>query len=506
MDKNLELKTQQEDIQSSDEEHISKGERWAPVGATDPDSELGKARHDSLSYSEAPESWADFSVGDSSRLIELEEEQEQLNNALLALTTHFAQVQFRLRQIVEAPLNTKEDLLKELESFASRGIPDPSILKRIGDGSDNLDQEQRLAFQKEKQQELMEQLKAQLQDLEQFAYESGDAGPPQMLVMERQKFIIEELRTRMNLNVDNIDKLSPEELKCQVNNALAQLVDPLKVKDQLLSQLRTQVTDLERFIEYLQGGEEYTSCKCSCTCPVHGAVPAVVTAPSKGFGSKTKTGETSSKGRGRGKPVGEKRQETVNRISHLLQMLVASQLGCGVGEASDLLSSRLRPTAKGNHWGDIRARLELAINRVCDLARVEETVGGCDSDDSDWGPGYDGGEELTKAVRKELASVLRDLMQHGLCQRYAPSSLVPILGCFQRPSKVPAVSGKEEVQRHAWDLILHYYEIMDGSSYVKQPQRSLANSFRLDPVGSAPANLKQSLLTRISSIVSTRAP
>jgi len=32
---------------------------------------------------------------------------------------------------------------------------------------------------------------------------------------------------------------------------------------------------------------------------------------------------------------------------------------------------------------------------------------------------------------------------------------------------------------------------MDGSSYVKQPQRSLANSFRLDPVGSAPANLKQ---------------
>ncbi|KAK2727339.1 hypothetical protein QYM36_007991 [Artemia franciscana] len=59
MDKNLELKTQQEDIQSSDEEHISKGERWAPVGATDPDSELGKARHDSLSYSEAPESWAE---------------------------------------------------------------------------------------------------------------------------------------------------------------------------------------------------------------------------------------------------------------------------------------------------------------------------------------------------------------------------------------------------------------------------------------------------------------
>lgn len=34
------------------------------------------------------------------------------------------QVQFRLRQIVDAPATEKETLLKELEEFAFRGIPD----------------------------------------------------------------------------------------------------------------------------------------------------------------------------------------------------------------------------------------------------------------------------------------------------------------------------------------------------------------------------------------------
>jgi len=42
------------------------------------------------------------------RLACLEAEQEQLNSSLLALTTHFAQVQFRLKQIVAAEPNVKE--------------------------------------------------------------------------------------------------------------------------------------------------------------------------------------------------------------------------------------------------------------------------------------------------------------------------------------------------------------------------------------------------------------
>lgn len=44
-----------------------------------------------------------------------------------------------------------------------------------------------------KQQDLIEQLKQQLEDLERYAYETGEAGLPQTLIVERQKIIIGEL-------------------------------------------------------------------------------------------------------------------------------------------------------------------------------------------------------------------------------------------------------------------------------------------------------------------------
>ena len=51
-----------------------------------------------------------------------------------------------------------------------------------------------------------------------------------------------------------------------------QIVNPAKVKEKLVGQLKTQITDLERFIDFLQG--EATSPgplgKERCTCSVHG--------------------------------------------------------------------------------------------------------------------------------------------------------------------------------------------------------------------------------------------
>lgn len=55
---------------------------------------------------------------ESERLKRLEEEQEQLNSSLFALTTHFAQVQFRLKQIVDAPTEHKEVSQSPLNSLA----------------------------------------------------------------------------------------------------------------------------------------------------------------------------------------------------------------------------------------------------------------------------------------------------------------------------------------------------------------------------------------------------
>lgn len=99
-----------EELSASDSEAAlaGAGERWAPVGAVASPELEGPHRGQE-----------DLAV----RLEELEEEQAQLNSSLLALTSHFAQVQFRLKQIVHAPSADKEKMLAELEEFAFRGCP-----------------------------------------------------------------------------------------------------------------------------------------------------------------------------------------------------------------------------------------------------------------------------------------------------------------------------------------------------------------------------------------------
>ena len=79
---------------------------------------------------EEPEAVADTKMkasGGQGDLVEvvkrMEEDQEELTSNLMALTSHYAKVQLRLQQIVAAPNEAREELLKDLEDFAFRGIP-----------------------------------------------------------------------------------------------------------------------------------------------------------------------------------------------------------------------------------------------------------------------------------------------------------------------------------------------------------------------------------------------
>lgn len=220
------------------------------------------------------------------RLQEMEEEQELLNNSLLALTSHFAQVQLRLRQIVEAKdvsVERREALLKELENFANRGIPelmmgggaggcgsstglersvsmttsimgdevfeddDPAIPETDEDkpksecesvcskrpttagsrhnSTSMIVTEEKLERQRSRQKELIGQLKDQLEDLERYAYETGELNSlPSSMLLERQNAIIEQLKSKLPvLSIDEIDKLSPEELRLKVDHAVKEV-------------------------------------------------------------------------------------------------------------------------------------------------------------------------------------------------------------------------------------------------------------------------------------------
>lgn len=112
-----------EELSASDSEAIfaGAGERWAPVGAVaSPEDESGSGGSGQPGQRGSSSSTEDEMTG---RLRKLQEEQDLLNSSLLALTSHFAQVQFRLKQIVHAQSDEKERMLADLEEFAFKGCP-----------------------------------------------------------------------------------------------------------------------------------------------------------------------------------------------------------------------------------------------------------------------------------------------------------------------------------------------------------------------------------------------
>lgn len=432
----------QNEISEDDSQDNQVLERWAPVGACELDCDSNY--YDYEDYDE------------SERLQRLEEEQDQLNSSLIALTTHFAQVQFRLKQIVDATPQEKEKLLKDLEEFAFSGIPDIRDYKtgvQLTQAVTEQEHEQKLAQQRIKQKELICKLKDQLEDLEQYAYETGEAGMPQSMILERQSVIIEQLKGKLPINFEIGDQMSPEELRMQVDQAIRQLVNPVKMKEQLVAQLKTQISDLERFIEFLQGKTKDKDQHCTCNCPIHNKSLSVI--DSSDYSSehcaasrqhKNQLHESMENKRYNGLVT-----KMVRRALTLLQMFAITQFGCG---SQVFEKNMLKKTSKGAHWGDLRAQLEVVINEVIELVENQEPPFE-DSDytsDSEDVPVIQCNEKLTTAVRKDLSAAIRDLMQHGLMPVGQSSSLVP-LGCFFTHSS------SITKMMHAWDLIIEYYDL-----------------------------------------------
>merc|ERR1719300_1869035 len=166
---------------------------------------------------------------------------------------------------------------------------------------------QALISQRKKHTDLIHQLKGQLEELEGYAYESGEGDMPSSVLLERQRVVMEQLKARLNLNMDNIGKLSEDELKKEVDEAVGNLVTPLKMKSHLITQLKTQIEDLEMFIEFLQGEASTISPgECSgCGCNKHASPskPPFTTGGSRaGAGTEESSVLRSREGAGRKQP------------------------------------------------------------------------------------------------------------------------------------------------------------------------------------------------------------
>ncbi|TSQ23975.1 RUN domain-containing protein 1 [Bagarius yarrelli] len=459
-----------EETVASDSEAVvaGAGERWAPVGAV-------ANAEDERSLSPEGRGGPGGDAEMATRLRRLEEEHDQLHSSLLALTSHFAQVQFRLKQIVhgQSDEQDKEKLLKELEEFAFRGCPHVLDCRA--------------------QHPLQNSLKTQLDDLERFAYQEGSYDSlPQSVVMERQKVIIDELIKKLDVNLnEDIGNLTPEELRQRVDSAIAQIVNPVRVKEQLVEQLKTQIRDLEMFINFIQDevGNPLLSDRTN--------------------DQQSRSSRAAPRGQGSMKQVDPERAEQirtnglrlVQRALAVLQIFALSQLGCSAGT----MSPKAWPPSDGaSDYGPLLNKLEGAVERVRLLGSRLQPAGLDDPvvsyTSSSRPPAVLSGpqHELIVAVRNDLSLALRDLLAHGL---HAPSEgmslvLAPI-SCL-----LPFSGSSQQDSLHPWELFVKYYRSKNGPAFAESPARQLSQSFSL-PVGgtSAVVTPKNSLLWAVHSVL-----
>ncbi|XP_024600876.1 RUN domain-containing protein 1 [Neophocaena asiaeorientalis asiaeorientalis] len=491
--------------------------RWAPVGAV-AEAGPGAAAFSEEAAVEEPGA-APGSPPDSPgrTLRRLRAERRRLDSALLALSSHFAQVQFRLRQVVRGAPAEQQRLLSELEDFAFRGCPhvlgygspeDPA--NDDGDGmpgdrprlrgEDQSEQEKRehLETQREKQKELILQLKTQLDDLETFAYQEGSYDSlPQSVVLERQRVIIDELIKKLDMNLnEDLSSLSTEELRQRVDVAVAQIVNPARVKEQLVEQLKTQIRDLEMFISFiqdevgspLQTGSGHCECKASGKTG-KGSCRTGSSRPPPG-NSKTKAEDMKS--------VRETGLHLMRRVLAVLQIFAVSQFGCATGQIPRTLWQR---DQADRDYSPLLKRLEVSVDRVKQLALRHQAHDHFSSSASLQDLSLGGKDELTVAVRKELTVAVRDLLAHGLYASSPGMSLVMApIACL-----LPAFSSAPEAM-HPWELFVKYYHAKNGRAYVESPARKLSQSFALPVMGGTVVTPKQSLLTAIHVVLTEHDP
>ncbi|XP_017067623.1 RUN domain-containing protein 1 [Drosophila eugracilis] len=373
------------EVEQEQEQQELLSERWSPLGANYDDANSASSGVD-CELEPGPdksETRRGSSTGSElARLRSIEEEQELLTSSLLALTSHFAHVQLRVRQIVEAPAEERDQLLRDLDDFAFQGIPEAVQSKEPHSDTDSNDREKESSADSQ----LIEQLKSQLTELEQIAYEAGEPGIlPQHVMLEKQKFILDELRSKLNLQVEQheLPSLSTEQLRHQVDNAIGEFVGPLKMKEQLVAQLKTQITDLERFIAFLQcdavegsvgdrlkllsGAYNSYAAKQTARSSLAASIapaPGIANAPA------TSTAAPPASGLGPhspGESLHSKAHGLLDKASMLMQMFASTHLAKPRSH-DEFQQNSLKKTHKGNHWGDLRAQLEVDIQEVAALA------------------------------------------------------------------------------------------------------------------------------------------
>uniref|UniRef100_A0A183BJD4 RUN domain-containing protein n=1 Tax=Globodera pallida TaxID=36090 RepID=A0A183BJD4_GLOPA len=481
---------------------------------------------------------AGFRQNGSDRIQELEQQQQQLSESVLQLSTQFAQVQFRIQQIAQAPVEQHNEMIHQLQEFASRSCINLGSLRtseEVGaSGTFEAVSDHSDAFKTAQMRQLIGELRLQLSELEQFAWQNGQLGPGELPLKElrnRQRLLLDRLREKMRLPLELLDGCQGasdmEQFSQRLEQSLEEAMNPLREKDQLVAQLRTQIFDLERYVQFLQkevatAASPADSSQCSPSKkPLNASATFAEKQPSEFRPSATTRGEPSG--------------------GWLSRWLPAFGLANGTtttqcGTLKNFERNELKNTPQGNHYGDQRAELELAVDELVGVLRKNQILAVDRSERDELSVDelnkvvapmaflqfsriqciLDGVQEaILLSVRKRFCPALMALLGHGLRPAVAPSTrpsaLFSAIGCFpDRSRQVNSRHLRPDLSKfdakkleHIWDVISLFVETSRALEMRDAVVGQLSDAFKLDSVDGKTATSKQILLCTIEHINSS---
>uniref|UniRef100_A0A0N5A3E5 RUN domain-containing protein n=1 Tax=Parastrongyloides trichosuri TaxID=131310 RepID=A0A0N5A3E5_PARTI len=481
------------------------------------------------------------------RMKELEENYEMVNDSLMALSTQFAQIQYRIKQMEKAIDQADQNrIIEEIKEIAFQGCTTSDDVKNIKEvlSHENITNNEVVESCKKHQNTLINKLRNQLQDLEKFAYETGSGDLPSTEIMNRQRIVLEKLTNKLQLNLD-IEQIKDNQMFEKVDDALQSVICPIVEQEKLVEQLTTQIFDLERFVNFLQiekesnMNNEETSSKDKGNDYGHNGY---YDNSSKAFSSTPMQSRNPYKGA---------------NFTNLITL--------GLGKRFE--KNELKNTIKGNHYGDVRAKMELVVASLKEMMEQQSILffdqndqetplnsatlgsefsfGSVDLEDDvfsikkqstinsiatpsicsdDIPPIFDRNDsKIVLMVRKEFCVALKDLLMHGV--KTIPSKpsdskgiimstiseTLGTIGCssrrnyqYSRVSTNESKSGEDiKIKKivHIWDVIMFYFYSKHAHILEDIQVRKLSQSFNLENVSGKTVTSKQLLLTTIENIM-----
>uniref|UniRef100_A0A0N5BHN2 RUN domain-containing protein n=1 Tax=Strongyloides papillosus TaxID=174720 RepID=A0A0N5BHN2_STREA len=490
-----------------------------------------------------------FTSNPEDRVKELENNYNILNDSLMALSTQFAQIQYRIKQMEKTiDPNDQNRIIEEIKKIAFEGCTSNEEVAKIKEvlSDENTTNKEVVESCRKHQNILIEKLRNQLGDLEKFAYETGSGELPSTEVMNRQRIVLEKLTEKLQLNLD-IEKIKDDQMFERVDDALQNVICPIVEQEKLVEQLTTQIVDLERFVNFLQIEKEANLNSERSSSQI--------------YESNEKNNECYDNSL---KAFTSTPMQTMNvdKRSNLTNFL-------SFGSGKKFEKNELKNTIKGNHYGDVRAKMELVVASLKDLMEEHSILfleqdelytpdvsnekdkkfsfGSIDYDDevfpikrsvtsevlstpsicSEEMPElFDKNDsKIVLMIRKEFCGALKDLLMHGV--KNIPSKpsdskgifmstitgTLSTIGCSSKKNRQYSrlAAGESNAVNdikitkinHIWDVIMFYFYSKHAHILEDIQVRKLSQSFNLENVSGKTVTSKQLLLTTIENILTS---